>query len=517
MSSAANGAKLSEMRARPRPRAHCDGLADEPLVEPVRRRREPGHRRERERRTGPRDREVQKALRLAAGTAADHEQRVLVLEAEERVERHHEPAGRGRTTPPACDRLELPAQVRGDLARMQHTRRVPRVPEPVNGLADLADRSPVQRERRRLQHRLVPVVEGVKTVSAVDVEAALADAENGDPPVALPGERDEPGDKPVELGGRADRVARHDRNSADDPIGEERALVLAEEVRLVGAQHERRERVCAPPRDQTARRLPLPRLLLLPVPPGRQPRGEEPADACQAQDQDRDREPLAEAVTDVRRAAQRKPGERAARLVQREAERERLIGRDPVDPERSRAVGIQRREENGRSCRRAAAADRRVAGCGEVLPPGDRARRRRAPRKPRRRRSRAGRGARRGRAAAERRVCPRAGLRRARPRATSTNARPSGATSSARDRVNALGSERLEEVVRSLRQHRVQHADEARSSDCDETAAAGARGLGGAAAGRPSPPRRPASAAGMYTACSAAAAGMRRAQRSAGP
>jgi hypothetical protein len=106
------------------------------------------------------------------------------------------------------------------------------------------------------------------------------------------------------------------------------------------------------------------------VAPGRQPRGEQPAGGGEPGDEARQREPAAERVTDVGRAGERETGERAGRLSCREPERVRLVCRDPVDPERADAVGVDRRD---RQCRPGEQTRARIgiAGCVEVLATGD--------------------------------------------------------------------------------------------------------------------------------------------------
>ena len=78
---------------------------------------QPRHRRERERAAGGQTAKWRKPGGAPAGVAADDEEGVLVVEPEERVERHHEAALRLGAAPVARDRLELAAQVLVDLAR----------------------------------------------------------------------------------------------------------------------------------------------------------------------------------------------------------------------------------------------------------------------------------------------------------------------------------------------------------------------------------------------------------------
>ena len=130
---------------------------------------------------------MEEARRRARPGPADDEERVLVVEPEERVERHHEASLRLGAAPLARDPLELAAQVLADLSRPQHLGAVAGALEPVDRLAHLADRPALERERRRLDHRLVAVVEGMQAVRPVEREPVLRGAEDRDPPVALVG------------------------------------------------------------------------------------------------------------------------------------------------------------------------------------------------------------------------------------------------------------------------------------------------------------------------------------------
>src|SRR5207253_8685775 len=87
--------------------------------------------------------------------------------------------------PGVRDLRQLMAQLRVDLARPQHAGLVGGLLEPVDGLTHLPDRAPLERERRRVDDRLVAVVEHVESVLAVDLEATLRGAEDCDPPIPL--------------------------------------------------------------------------------------------------------------------------------------------------------------------------------------------------------------------------------------------------------------------------------------------------------------------------------------------
>ena len=137
----------------------------------------------------------------------------------------------------------------------------------------------------------------------VQVETAVGGAEDRDPPVAGVRELDEPLQQLAEPRRRPDRVTGDDRDAADDLVGEEGGLVLGEEVRLVPAQDERRERVDPPRGHERPRQLPLPCLLAQPVAPRGEPRDEEPGRAREGDEEDRLREPHAELSGEVRGAA----------------------------------------------------------------------------------------------------------------------------------------------------------------------------------------------------------------------
>src|SRR5439155_13215097 len=107
------------VRTRPR-----DRLAHEPLVESVRGRSQPRHRRQGERRTAAANGEVEKARRPSLRPFADDEQSLLVGETKQRVQRHHEATFGLIPTPSAGEILELGAQRAVDLARPKDFRTV---------------------------------------------------------------------------------------------------------------------------------------------------------------------------------------------------------------------------------------------------------------------------------------------------------------------------------------------------------------------------------------------------------
>src|SRR5205823_2539329 len=189
----------------PRP---LDRFADEPLVEAIRRRAQSGHRGERERTPRPRDREVEEAGRAAARAEADQEEGVLLFEAEQRVEGHHEPALGLVAAPLARDRLELAAKTGVELARMERPRCVSGPLEPVHRLPYLPDRPALEREALDLEDGLVAVVERVQPELAVPRHPRLGGSEHGDAPVALAGELQEAPEQPVAGRRSPHRIAR---------------------------------------------------------------------------------------------------------------------------------------------------------------------------------------------------------------------------------------------------------------------------------------------------------------------
>ena len=200
-SRAANGAKLSEMRSKPCSRAHRRVSQTSHSLKPFGVVAQARHRRERQRRARRADGEVEESRGRPSGAEADDEHRVLVLEPEQRVERHHESALRLAAAPVAGDRLELGAERRARSRPGGAHGTVARRAQPVHGLAHLADRAALERERADVEHRLVAVVERPQPMRAVEREAALRRAEDRDPPAAGVRERDERVDEAVNAAG----------------------------------------------------------------------------------------------------------------------------------------------------------------------------------------------------------------------------------------------------------------------------------------------------------------------------
>ena len=369
-SSAAKGAKFSEIRSKPFARAHSTvsqishslkpfgversrGIDESDSAEPAR------HTAKCRNPAG-----APSGFRPTTKSASPSPSR------KERVEGPHEAALRLRAAPRVRELLELPPKRRVELARAQDLGAVALALQPVHGLPHLPDRPALERERLDLEHRLVAVVERMQPPLAVEAEAGLGGAEDRKPPAAFPHIGDEAVEQFAELGGRADRVAGDDRHAPDDPVRHKGATALREEVRLVRAKHERGQRVHAPGGDELACQRPLARLLAQPVAPRRDPPQQEPGPDRQPREEDREREPVVEGRPEVGRTAEPRADERGARLPQYQPERERLVNRELVEPEREPAIGEDPAREQ-QSPQEESRPRRGIAGSVELVPVGD--------------------------------------------------------------------------------------------------------------------------------------------------
>ena len=87
------------------------------------------------------------------------------------------------------------------------------------------------------------------------------------------------------------------------------------------------------------------RLLTEAIAPRGEPGREEPRRPREADEEDGLREPLSDLAREVRGAAQVEAESRARRLPKGEGKSERLVGHEPVDPERGAAVEQEHRED----------------------------------------------------------------------------------------------------------------------------------------------------------------------------
>ena len=116
---------------------------------------------------------MEESGRPAVRSEPDHEDCVLVLQPEQRVECHHKSLLRLVTPPFAGNQLEIGSELAGDLAGVEHAHGVPLALEALHRLSDLADRTAFERERSRLEHRLVAVEQRLQPEPAVQVEVGL--------------------------------------------------------------------------------------------------------------------------------------------------------------------------------------------------------------------------------------------------------------------------------------------------------------------------------------------------------
>src|SRR3979490_201040 len=136
-------------------------------------------------------------------------------------------------------------------------------------LANLADSAAFERKGSRVDNGLVTVVERLQPKRPVELEPALRRTENRDAPIALMRVLDEARNQYFTRVRTPDRIAGDDCDTADDAISKKRRAVLCEEVRLVPAQRERSERVCAETAHELACTSPVTRLLVHAMTPRR--------------------------------------------------------------------------------------------------------------------------------------------------------------------------------------------------------------------------------------------------------
>src|SRR2546430_366447 len=138
--------------------------------------------------------------------------------------------------PRGRDVLELGLQRRRDLVCRNYAERVPRLPEPGDGLAHLADRTSLERELARVEHGLLPDRHGLEPERAIALEMRVGGADDREPPAARAGDPAQLREEGVDLRLVADRIAADEGRSRDDAGGEQGAARRREEIALVAAQ-----------------------------------------------------------------------------------------------------------------------------------------------------------------------------------------------------------------------------------------------------------------------------------------
>src|SRR3989442_1438518 len=219
---------------------------------------------------------------------------MLVVETEQRVERHHEAPLRLVPAPASCELLKLSAKRRVDLARADRRCGVTGALEAVYRLSHLSDRASVQGEGGSVDHGLVAVVKSVQAMFAVDAESGFRGAEDRNSPPARMRKAEKRSDQLGSALGRSDRITGDDRHAAHHLVGDEGPLVLVEEIGLVPAQDEWRERVRAPGCDEVTSHPAMAHFLRVPVPPGCKPVEQQDSHRAEGEEQHREWKPLAE-------------------------------------------------------------------------------------------------------------------------------------------------------------------------------------------------------------------------------
>ena len=123
--------------------------------------------------------------------------------------------------------------------------RVARLPQPGDGLANLPDRASFQVEPLRLNDRLIADVQGPQSGLLEQRASLRADPERGEPERALLGKPHRGRDQALDGLAGTDRIARDDQHTALDAVAEKGRSLWVEQVVLVLAQLEERERVVA--------------------------------------------------------------------------------------------------------------------------------------------------------------------------------------------------------------------------------------------------------------------------------
>src|SRR5579864_3753162 len=142
---------------------------------------------------------------------------------------------------------------------------------------------------------------------AIEVERSLRCTEDCDAPATRVRELDEVADQVREALRRPDRIAGDDRDASDDLVRDERLLLLVEEVRLVAAEDEGRERVGSPGGYEVVCERTLTRFLFVPVSPRRDPRDEQRTGGGKRQQEHGEWEPVGERPRQVSRAGHGEP------------------------------------------------------------------------------------------------------------------------------------------------------------------------------------------------------------------
>ena len=192
---------------------------------------------------------------MAGAVAGRSHDSVALLVASELLQRHREAALVGACAPGLGDALELGQRLVRDVGERLHPERVPGLLDPVDRLADLADRPAFERELRRLDDRLVAEIEAPQAERLERRRQIGADRHRTEPEPARLRERGRLLEEGRHRRRRAHRVAGAQHHPSLDAVAEERGPVVREQVLLVAPQLEERQRVVAVPPHELGDRL----------------------------------------------------------------------------------------------------------------------------------------------------------------------------------------------------------------------------------------------------------------------
>ena len=200
---------------------------------------------------------MEEAAHVALAVAGDSDDRVVLVRTSEPLERHREAAFVDARAPGRRDALELGHRLVGHVGERLHREGVPRFLDPGHRLAHLADRPALEREPRRLDDGLVTEVEAPQPERLERGGGSRADRHRPRAGAREPGRmRRCLVEQRRQRGARADGITGTEHHPALDAIAEERRAVVGEEVLLVAAELEERERVVAVPAHELLDRMP---------------------------------------------------------------------------------------------------------------------------------------------------------------------------------------------------------------------------------------------------------------------
>ena len=171
----------------------------------------------------------------------------MLVGATEALERHREASLVDPGAPRVGDALELAHRLVRDVRKRLHREGVPGLLDSGHGLAHLADRAALEREPAGLDDRLVTEVEAPQAERLERRCGSRAHRHRSEPQAANLRERGGLVEQRRHRGRRPDGIAGAQHHPTFDAVPEERRAVVGEEVVLIAAELEERERVVAVP------------------------------------------------------------------------------------------------------------------------------------------------------------------------------------------------------------------------------------------------------------------------------